>query len=177
MLTILHLLLFFRSLLNPERGVQHLDRSFARLHLAVPLEKSSRCLVGIPHFMELKVYHLADRYAVLPSEAAQYSAIIDGILASGDLDTISAKQIRKGLQAAIGHDLSEKKVCILSFVSLLPSMTYLMGLSPHRTQFKGSSSLVSTMPPTSAISPHPPPKFAPPHPPRTATTLSRKKSK
>jgi hypothetical protein len=47
---------------------------------------------------------------VSSSERAQYSAIIDEILASGDLQTISAKQIRKGLQARLGFDISDKKV-------------------------------------------------------------------
>jgi upstream activation factor subunit UAF30 len=50
---------------------------------------------------------------VLPAERAQYSAIIDGILASSDLQTISSKQIRKSLQQALQHDISEKKVCSL----------------------------------------------------------------
>ena len=47
---------------------------------------------------------------VSSSERAQYSAIIDDILASGDLQTISAKQIRKGLQARLEVDVSDKKV-------------------------------------------------------------------
>jgi upstream activation factor subunit UAF30 len=51
---------------------------------------------------------------LLPAEHAQYSAIIDGILASGDLETISAKQIRKGLQAKLEIDISDKKVCLPS---------------------------------------------------------------
>lgn len=50
---------------------------------------------------------------VLPSEKARYSAIIDDIIAKGDLTTISAKQIRKGLQDAIEKDLSDQKVYIL----------------------------------------------------------------
>ncbi|TVY81728.1 Upstream activation factor subunit spp27 [Lachnellula suecica] len=47
-----------------------------------------------------------------PAEQAQYSAIIDGILASADLQTISAKQIRKGLAAQLGTDLSEQKEAV-----------------------------------------------------------------
>ena len=47
---------------------------------------------------------------VLPAERAQYSAIIDGILAEGDLSTISAKAIMKGLAAALDTDISDKKV-------------------------------------------------------------------
>ncbi len=47
---------------------------------------------------------------MLPNERAQYSALIDNILASSDLQTISAKQIRKQLQAALDVDISDKKV-------------------------------------------------------------------
>lgn len=53
------------------------------------------------------------RYVVLPSERAQFSAIIDRILAGGDLATISAKQIRNALAAKLEIDLSEKKVSAL----------------------------------------------------------------
>jgi upstream activation factor subunit UAF30 len=52
----------------------------------------------------------ANGKAVLPAERAQYSAIIDGILSSSDLQTISSKQIRKSLQAVLQQDISEKKV-------------------------------------------------------------------
>jgi hypothetical protein len=48
--------------------------------------------------------------AVLPSERAQYSAIIDGILANSDLNTISARRIRGELEARLGVDVSDKKV-------------------------------------------------------------------
>jgi len=48
--------------------------------------------------------------AVLPSERAQFSAIIDTILANSDLSTITAKQIRKQLQSKVIGDISEKKV-------------------------------------------------------------------
>lgn len=44
-----------------------------------------------------------------PAERAQFSAIIDGILSTADLQTISAKQIRKGLSDKLGVDLSDKK--------------------------------------------------------------------
>jgi upstream activation factor subunit UAF30 len=53
---------------------------------------------------------LINKQVVLPAERAQYSAIIDGILASSDLQTISSKQIRKSLQAELQQDISEKKV-------------------------------------------------------------------
>lgn len=43
---------------------------------------------------------------------ATYSVIIDEILRASDINTISAKRIRKGLHERIGHDLSEQKVRI-----------------------------------------------------------------
>jgi hypothetical protein len=49
--------------------------------------------------------------ASLPPEVeASYSAIIDEILRASDINTISAKRIRKGLQDRVDHDLSEQKV-------------------------------------------------------------------
>ena len=44
------------------------------------------------------------------TQEAAYSAIIDEILATSDLNTISAKRIRKGLQEKVEYDLSEQKV-------------------------------------------------------------------
>ena len=42
---------------------------------------------------------------------ASYTAIIDDILQSSDLNTISAKRIRKGLQERVDSDTSHQKVC------------------------------------------------------------------
>lgn len=43
-------------------------------------------------------------------ENQRYTAIIDGILATADLLTISRKKIRQGLEAKLGgKDLSEQK--------------------------------------------------------------------
>ncbi|KAJ5892252.1 uncharacterized protein N7473_008480 [Penicillium subrubescens] len=39
----------------------------------------------------------------------EYSVIIDSILAKSDLNTVSEKRIRKGLQDVIGHDLTPQK--------------------------------------------------------------------
>lgn len=47
-----------------------------------------------------------------PDVAEKYSAIIDSILEDADLNTISAKRIRKGLQERLGHDISGEKVYI-----------------------------------------------------------------
>lgn len=63
-----------------------------------------------PDLQELPPFLANSKNIVLPAERAQYSAIIDGILATGDLQTISAKQIRKGLAAQLDLDLSDKKV-------------------------------------------------------------------
>jgi upstream activation factor subunit UAF30 len=48
---------------------------------------------------------------VTPEEKSQYTAIIDAILATADLETISRKKIRHGLETSLGgKDLSEQKV-------------------------------------------------------------------
>ncbi|KAL8875679.1 MAG: hypothetical protein Q9198_005993, partial [Flavoplaca austrocitrina] len=41
----------------------------------------------------------------------EYVKIIDTILASSDLNTISEKRIRKGLQQAVNYDITPQKVC------------------------------------------------------------------
>ncbi|TKA72428.1 hypothetical protein B0A55_05403 [Friedmanniomyces simplex] len=51
-----------------------------------------------------------------PEQRASYSAIIDSILGSADLDTISAKAIRKSLQAKVEYDLTEQKEAITSLI-------------------------------------------------------------
>jgi hypothetical protein len=53
---------------------------------------------------------VADFPIVTSKETSQYATIIDKILKEGDLNTISAKQIRKDLEAELGFDLSNKKV-------------------------------------------------------------------
>ncbi|KAF2212697.1 hypothetical protein CERZMDRAFT_67700 [Cercospora zeae-maydis SCOH1-5] len=53
----------------------------------------------------------------LPLEQhAAYSAIIDNVLANSDLETISAKRIRKELQEQVGHDLSSQKKAITELI-------------------------------------------------------------
>jgi upstream activation factor subunit UAF30 len=50
---------------------------------------------------------------VSADEEAQYTSIIDAILASADLATVSRKKIRLGLEKALGgKDLSAQKVQI-----------------------------------------------------------------
>lgn len=54
---------------------------------------------------------MADCISKVPAEQrASYAAIIDEILASADLETISAKRIRNGLQARVDYDLGPQKV-------------------------------------------------------------------
>ncbi len=45
---------------------------------------------------------------------ALYTPIIDGILAESDLQTVSAKRIRAGLQSKVDHDITPNKVGSLS---------------------------------------------------------------
>lgn len=52
----------------------------------------------------------ANMPTVPPEQQASYSAIIDQILASSDLNTISAKRIRKGLQEKVDYDITPQKV-------------------------------------------------------------------
>jgi len=47
---------------------------------------------------------------------ATYSAIIDEILRASDINTISAKRIRKGLQERVEHDLSQQKDQITTLI-------------------------------------------------------------
>lgn len=50
---------------------------------------------------------------VSPQEEEQYTAIVDAILSTADLETISRKRIRQGLEKALGgKDLSGKKVIL-----------------------------------------------------------------
>lgn len=46
---------------------------------------------------------------------SQYTRIIDHILKTSDLATVSRKKVRKGLEQELGKDLSDQKVraCLL----------------------------------------------------------------
>ena len=50
------------------------------------------------------------RRLVPPEVEASYATIIDSILAASDLNTISEKRIRKGLQQAVEYDITPQKV-------------------------------------------------------------------
>ncbi|KAK1753360.1 upstream activation factor subunit spp27 [Echria macrotheca] len=49
-------------------------------------------------------------------EEARYTEIIDGILAAADLQTVTRKRIRQGLETAVGKDLSDQKNAIKSLI-------------------------------------------------------------
>jgi len=49
-------------------------------------------------------------------ETGAYTRIIDGILAAADLETVTRKKIRQGLEEAIEKDLSEQKIAIKSLI-------------------------------------------------------------
>ncbi len=53
---------------------------------------------------------LIDSFLVPPEVEAAYATIIDSILAASDLNTISEKRIRKGLQQAVEYDITPQKV-------------------------------------------------------------------
>ncbi|RDW70719.1 SWIB/MDM2 domain protein [Aspergillus mulundensis] len=51
-----------------------------------------------------------------PSAREEYIPIIDSILSASDLNTISEKRIRKGLQDEIGYDLTPQKAAIKQLI-------------------------------------------------------------
>jgi DEK C terminal domain len=48
--------------------------------------------------------------AVSPEQRASFTKVIDSILASSDINTISSKRIRQGLQETVEYDLNDYKV-------------------------------------------------------------------
>ncbi|KAI0104039.1 SWIB-domain-containing protein [Hypoxylon sp. NC0597] len=81
-------------------------------------------------------------------EEARYTEIIDGILATADLETVTRKKIRMGLEAALGgKDLSDQKHAIKALIE---------------ERFDAISSTApppsSAIPQTESTSPHPSPK-------------------
>ncbi|KAI1335965.1 hypothetical protein F5Y15DRAFT_221490 [Xylariaceae sp. FL0016] len=52
-----------------------------------------------------------------PEDEARYTAIIDGILATADLETVTRKKIRLGLETALGgKDLTDQKAAIKALI-------------------------------------------------------------
>jgi hypothetical protein len=61
---------------------------------------------------------------VTSSEEVEFTRIIDGLLAVADLNTVTRKKIREGLESALGRDLSSQKVSALHVVVLLYRHTF-----------------------------------------------------
>lgn len=63
-------------------------------------------------------------YPLVPAEVeASFITIIDSILAASDLDTISEKRIRKGLQASVQYDITPQKAWMFPNSITRPSLT------------------------------------------------------
>lgn len=60
---------------------------------------------------ELTIAFTTDRSTVTTEQRAEYTTLIDEILASADLTTVSAKKIRNIMAEKLGYDISDKKVC------------------------------------------------------------------
>jgi hypothetical protein len=69
--------------------------------------------------------------AVSPEELDEYTSIIDGILASADLNTVTRKKVREGLETALGKDLSHQKVCRPCRPSISPRERLAGRSNPH----------------------------------------------
>jgi hypothetical protein len=82
----------------PAPAMRHCTRQLAPSHPA------TMSYTGIP----------ANTSPSVPAEQrASYAAIIDEILANADLETISAKRIRNGLQERVDYDLTPQKVDLI----------------------------------------------------------------
>jgi hypothetical protein len=65
------------------------------------------CKIDI-HAWNLDVMLTSGR--VTPDVRAQYIAIIDSILIDADLETVSVKQVRSGIQEKVQYDITPHKV-------------------------------------------------------------------
>lgn len=71
---------------------------------------SAPCTLSPLHYI-LKPSFNSMLLAVTPDEQERYTEIIDDILATADLETISRKKVRQALEGRLGgKDLSEQKV-------------------------------------------------------------------
>ena len=69
------------------------------------------CLVYLPAKHERTYRQLTMALCLVPPEVeASFITIIDSILAASDLDTITEKTIRKGLQQQVEYDITPQKV-------------------------------------------------------------------
>lgn len=49
-------------------------------------------------------------YTVSEEQRVSFTKVIDSILSASDINTISSKRIRQGLQATVNYDLNDYKV-------------------------------------------------------------------
>jgi upstream activation factor subunit UAF30 len=57
--------------------------------------------------------HVLTRETVPPEVRANYIATIDSILAASNIEEVSEKRIRKGIQDSVQYDITPQKVRIL----------------------------------------------------------------
>ncbi|KAF7118561.1 hypothetical protein CNMCM5793_008091 [Aspergillus hiratsukae] len=91
---------------------------------------------------------------VSPDVEARYTEVIDSILEKSDLNTISEKRIRKGLQEVVGYDLTPQKVRTpSSALSQIAAIKQLImkrfDLFAERSGIGGSDAAASSTAPTS----------------------------
>ena len=68
----------------------------------------------------------------VPAEVrASYIVIIDRILSESDLNTVSSKRVREGLQKEVPYDIGPQKVYIVNF-------SYLLGLISSAASYQDS---------------------------------------
>ena len=60
---------------------------------------------------------------VTPETEASFTTIVDSILAASDLNTVSEKRIRKGLQATVSYDITPLKVFIAGVARIFNMLT------------------------------------------------------
>lgn len=70
--------------------------------LHAPLPPPSPLDTATPELIQCEI--------VPPEVEASFTTIIDSILAASDLDTISEKRIRQGLQQSVEYDITPQKV-------------------------------------------------------------------
>ena len=84
----------------------HHLRATTQTHIGLSNTRSQ----DVSYVPRRKLESCAYSSAVSEDERKRFTPIIDSILVAADLETISEKRIRKGLQTAIEYDLTEKKV-------------------------------------------------------------------
>ncbi|KAK0625738.1 F-box protein pof6 [Lasiodiplodia hormozganensis] len=95
-------------------AAEHLRKSSAQL---LPGSRAPTLLICRKACSLHPSIHRTPATMPLPPEVeASYTVIIDDILAHSDLNTVSAKRIRKGLQARVDHDITPEKDAITNLI-------------------------------------------------------------